>query len=66
MDSQANTHLHGDDWQRTIYVDTLGVKTTEFSLTDAKKKALVESGRKGTETYFKWFDNPASKSVNRV
>jgi len=66
MDSQANTHLHSDDWQRTIYVNTLGVKTTDFSLTDAKKKALVESGRNGTEAYFKWFDNPASKSVNRV
>jgi NTE family protein len=66
MDSQINTHLHNDDWQRTIYVDTLGVKTTDFSLTDAKKKALVESGRKGTENYFKWFDSPASKSVNRA
>ncbi|MEA3438159.1 MAG: patatin-like phospholipase family protein [Thermodesulfobacteriota bacterium] len=66
MDSQANTHLHSDDWQRTIYVDTLGVKTTDFSLTDAKKKALVESGRNGTETYFKWFDSPASKAVNRA
>ena len=66
MDSQVNTHLHSDDWQRTIYVDTLGVKTTDFSLTDPKKKALVESGRNGTETYFKWFDSPASKSVNRV
>jgi len=66
MDSQANTHLHNDDWQRTIYVDTLGVKTTDFSLTDAKKKTLVESGRKGTENYFKWFDSPASKAVNRA
>jgi len=66
MDSQANTHLHSDDWQRMIYVNTLGVKTTDFSLTDAKKKALVESGRKGTEAYFNWFDNPVSKSVNRV
>lgn len=66
MDSQANIHLHSDDWQRTIYVNTLGVKTTDFSLTDAKKKALVESGRNGTETYFKWFNSPASKSVNRV
>jgi len=37
MDSQANTHLHGDDWQRTIYIDTLGVKTTDFSLKEAKK-----------------------------
>jgi len=66
IDSQTNTHLHSDDWQRTLYVNTLGVKTTDSSLTDAKKKALVESGRRGTETYFKWFDSPASKSVNRV
>jgi NTE family protein len=66
MDSQANTHLHSDDWQRTIYIDTLGVKTTDFSLKDAKKKALVASGRKGTLAYFEWFDNPASKPANRV
>jgi NTE family protein len=66
MDSQANTHLHGDDWQRTIYIDTLGVKTTDFSLKDTKKKALVTSGRKGTQAYFKWFDSPASKPVNRT
>lgn len=66
MDAQANYHLHGDDWQRTIYIDTLEVKTTEFKITDAKKKALVESGRKGTELYFKWYDNPKSKPANRV
>jgi len=66
MDAQANYHLHGDDWQRTIYIDTLGIKTTEFKITDAKKIALVESGRKGTELYFKWYDNPKSKPVNRA
>jgi NTE family protein len=66
LDAQSNQHLHGDDWQRTIYVDTLGVKTTEFKITDAKKEALVKSGRKGTETYFKWFDDPASEPANRV
>lgn len=66
MDSQANTHLHSDDWQRTIYIDTLGVKTTDFSLKDAKKTALVESGRKGTEDYFKWFGNAANEPINRA
>jgi NTE family protein len=66
VDAQANSHLHSDDWQRTIYIDTLGVKTTEFKITDAKKKALVESGRKGTETYFKWYDDPGSSPANRV
>jgi NTE family protein len=66
MDAQANSHLHSDDWQRTIYIDTLGVKTTEFKITDAKKKALVDSGRNGTDTYFKWYDDPASSPANRV
>jgi NTE family protein len=66
LDAQANYHLHGDDWQRTIYIDTLGVKTTEFSITEAKKNALVESGRKGAETYFEWYDDPKSEPANQV
>ena len=65
LDSQGNTHLHGDDWQRTIYIDTLGVATTDFSLSDDKKKALEESGRSGANEYFKWFDDPANQPVNR-
>jgi NTE family protein len=66
MDAQTNYHLHSDDWQRTIYIDTLGVKTTDFKITDAKKKALVKSGREGTQNYFDWYDNPANKPANRV
>lgn len=56
MEAESNSHLHSDDWQRTIYIDTLGVKTTDFDLTDEKKKELMESGRKGVREYFKWFD----------
>ena len=66
MDAQTNAHLHSDDWQRTIYIDTLGVQTTDFKITDARKKALVDSGRKGTEIYFKWYDDPASNPANSV
>jgi len=65
MESQANLHIHGDDWQRTIYIDTIGVKTTEFGLTDAKKQKLEASGKKGTTTYFKWYDDKKSKPTNR-
>lgn len=64
LEMQQNTHLHGDDWQRTVYIDTLGVKTTDFDLSDEKKKKLVESGRKGVLDYFKWFDE--NNSVNRI
>ena len=66
LEAQASQHLHSDDWQRTIYIDTLGVRTTQFDLDDATKKRLVESGKKNTEEYFKWYDNPKNKPANRV
>jgi len=66
MEGQSNQHLHGDDWQRTIYIDTLGIKTTDFALTDEKKEDLADSGRKNTQKYFDWYDNPKNKPVNRV
>ncbi|HEX7475157.1 MAG TPA: hypothetical protein VF318_04260, partial [Dehalococcoidales bacterium] len=66
LESQNDTHLHSDDWQRTIYIDNLGVSTTDFNLPNEKKQELEESGRKGADVYFKWFDDPASQPVNRV
>lgn len=66
LEAQSSQHLHSDDWQRTIYVDTLGVETTQFDLDDATKKKLAESGRVNTEAYFDWYDNPKNKPVNRV
>jgi NTE family protein len=66
MEGQANQHLHCDDWHRTIYIDTLGVKTTEFNLEEGKKEALIESGREHTGKYFDWYDNPKENPVNRV
>jgi NTE family protein len=59
MNAQSNQHLHGDDWQRTVYIDTLDVETTDFDLSDERKQALVASGRKGTKKYFEWYDDLA-------
>ncbi len=47
-------HLHKNDWNRTIFIDTLGVKTTEFDLSEEKIKSLIESGAQGVKTYFEW------------
>ncbi|WP_346354746.1 patatin-like phospholipase family protein [Azotosporobacter soli] len=55
-ESQQNQHLHSDDWHRTIYIDTLGVKTTDFGLSDEKKNELVQSGAAGAQKYFEWYD----------
>ncbi|RZB33707.1 MAG: hypothetical protein SRB2_03818 [Desulfobacteraceae bacterium Eth-SRB2] len=65
IESQGNTHMHSDDWHRTIYIDTLGVGTTDFDLSDAMKKKLENSGKKGAKAYFKWFNNPKSSPINR-
>ena len=66
MQVQENAHLHSDDWQRTVYIDALNIKATDFNLTDEKKKALVEQGIAGAETYFKWFEDPNENPVNRI
>jgi NTE family protein len=65
LESQASEHLHSDDWQRTIYIDTLGVKTTEFDLSNERKDDLVKSGMENTEKYFVWYDNPVNSMANR-
>ncbi len=66
LESQESQHLHSDDWQRSIYIDTLGVKTTDFDLSKERKQKLIDSGKRNTELYFKWYDNPKNKPVNRA
>ena len=62
IDFQNNVHLHSDDWQRTIYIDSLGVSSTDFSISDSKKKKLVESGIYHTQEYLKWYNNDEKKA----
>ncbi|NPA24868.1 MAG: patatin-like phospholipase family protein [Deltaproteobacteria bacterium] len=57
MEAQQSSHLHNDDWARTIYIDTLGISTTDFDLDDDRKRELINSGRQGAESYFTWYDN---------
>ena len=57
VEAQQNSHLHGDDWQRTVYIDTKGVQTTDFDITTARKNELVKSGEECARQYFEWFDD---------
>ena len=57
LNTQDTQHLHGDDWQRTIYIDSLGVGATDFSLPAEKKEALIEAGIQGARSYFEWYDD---------
>lgn len=65
MKAQDNRHLHDDDWHRTVYIDTLGVGTTDFDLKDARKRDLVRSGEENSRKYFQWYDDPANEPINR-
>jgi len=44
------------------------VRTTDFDLSEAQVRQLVDGGRKFTSEYFKWFNNPAADPtpLNRV
>lgn len=66
MQVQENQHLHSDDWQRTIYINTLDVRTTDFALSGDKKEALLKEGINGSENYFKWFEDPKELPFNRI
>jgi NTE family protein len=56
LNVQENQHLHSDDWQRSIYINTLGIKATDFQLPEAQKRKLVKEGSEATRRYFEWYD----------
>lgn len=56
MEMANKKHLHQNDWNRTIFIDTLDVKTTDFNLSPMKIQDLLASGRNGVNDYFKWRD----------
>ena len=57
MHTAANKkHLHKNDWNRTVFIDTLDVNTTDFDLTKSKIDDLIESGKQGVKTHFEWRD----------
>ena len=66
LDTANRAHLHTNDWHRTVFIDALGVGTTDFNLSDAQVAALVKSGVTGAEKYFKWFSDSKQKPLNRV
>ena len=57
MHSIANKkHLHQNDWDRTIFIDSMDVATTDFDLSENKINSLIENGKYGVKNYFKWRD----------
>ena len=38
---QSSMHLHSDDWERTIYINTRGVSTFDFDISKENKLELI-------------------------
>jgi NTE family protein len=58
-------HLHGNDWDRTVFIDAGGVRTTEFDLSDDQVNMLINNGQTGVREYFKWFNDPGANPPPR-
>ena len=50
--SSLESRRNSNDWARTVYVDTLGVGATDFSISDEVKLKLIEAGRGAVLDHF--------------
>ena len=66
MEMANRAHLHNNDWNRTVSIDTLNVKTTDFAIKQDKIEELTASGRKAVTDYFVWRDGDVLMSKKPV
>lgn len=50
-------HLNKNDWNRTVFIDSGDVGTTEFKLKQSNVDFLIHSGVRGVDDYFFWKNN---------
>ncbi len=50
-------HLNKNDWNRTIFIDSGDIGTTEFKLSKDKIEFLINSGKRSVDDYFFWKNN---------
>lgn len=67
IDMANHAHLKEADWHRTVFIDSQGVSTTDFSIDERLRLALIASGQHGAENYLQWFDNAPDNAapINR-
>jgi NTE family protein len=56
MEMANKKHLVQEDWNRTIFINTLDVKTIDFNISPEKIIDLTQSGEKCAKKYFEWKD----------
>jgi NTE family protein len=56
MEAHDRLYVEKANFARTIPIPTLGIGTTEFEITEARKEALYESGRTAAEQFLATWD----------
>lgn len=59
LESHDKRHVEEADFLRTIAIPTVGVRTTEFTLTAAKRTRLYESGKAAAREFVRTWDDDA-------
>ncbi len=57
LESHDKRHVEDFDYLRTIGIPTVGVRTTEFGLSDEKRARLYESGRTAAREFLRTWDH---------
>lgn len=63
MDMVNKKHLQADDWNRTVFIDSGAIKTTQFKLSGQEVQFLVDNGKKALKDYFNWKNNDKKNST---
>ncbi len=65
MEAHDRYYVEQEHWARTIPIETLGVGVTQFDLSQERKQALYDSGRRAAETFLSTWDFQAYVSEFR-
>lgn len=66
MNQQSSDHLSAQDAGRTIFIDSLGVKATDFDISNNKKVCLMAAGRQGVVDYFDKINKKCPEKVESM
>ncbi len=47
-------HLHRDDWNRTVFINTHDIGSTDFNISKPDIHRLIEEGKIGVKKHFAW------------
>jgi len=56
MEAHDNRYIEEENFQRTIAIPTLGIRTTDFHISSEKARELFQAGASAAEKFFKTWD----------